>query len=88
MTFIKSVVFNDNNTSAGIPITDRLSVPLGLVCVKRQIYDNKHNILADDVICDIEFDSLAKRAQHIGATRKNRANSDRKTKKVKLIKYK
>ncbi len=74
MTFINSVLFNETNTAAGLPLSGglaHLSVPLGLVCVKHQLYDKKRNIEMSEIICESEFDKLAKGVQHSVGTRRN-----------------
>ena len=85
MTFLNSIVFNDTNTAAGLPLTDRfshLSVPLGLVCVKHGMYDKKRNVVIRELICERTFDNLANSVQHVPPTLSKRPIvRNKKTKK-------
>ncbi len=90
MSFLEKVQFNEAKTAAGLPLFGgrfaHLSVPLGLVCVERQLYDKKRNIEISEVICDSEFNSLEERVQHKNTTRNSRERDSKKTTKRKRIK--
>ncbi len=90
MSFLEKVQFNEAKTVAGLPLASgrfaHLSVPLGLVCVERQLYDKKRNIEISEVICDSEFNSLEERVQHKNTTRNSRERDSKKTTKRKRIK--
>jgi hypothetical protein len=93
MSFIETVQFNEANTAAGLPLFggrfNHLSVPLGLVCVERQLYDKKRNIEISEVICDSEFNRLEEQVQHKNTTRSARTPVEsKKTTKKKHIKLK
>lgn len=92
MSFLEKVQFNEAKTAAGLPIFGgrfaHLSVPLGLVCVERRLYDKKRNIEISEVICDSEFNGLEEKVQHKNVTRNSREQSDSKKmtkrKRIKL----
>lgn len=91
MSFLEKVQFNETNTAAGLPLFGgrfaHLSVPLGLVCVERQLYDKKRNIEISEVICDNEFNGLEERVHQKNTTRSSRHPADsKKTTKRKRIK--
>jgi len=88
MNYLNSIAFNESNTVAGVPLKDRfshLSVPLGLVCSERRFYDKQRNIHISETICENhEFDRLARNAQHLQTTRKNKpTQTKQKTKRAK-----
>jgi len=92
MSFLENARFNETNTAAGIPIVAGrfayLSVPLGLACVNRQLYDKKRNIERGDTISDAEFNSMEERVQHKNTTRSARhpleSKKATKRKRIKL----
>lgn len=84
MSYLNSILFNETHASAGLPLSgalSHLSVPLGLVCVKHQLYDKRRNVEFHELIGADEFDNLAKGAQHIPPTRKKRVIVGKKTTK-------
>jgi hypothetical protein len=76
------VQFNEKNTAAGLPLFSgrfaHLSVPLGLVCVERRLYDKKRNFEVSEVLCENEFDELEERVQHKNTTRSARPRIEAK----------
>lgn len=90
MNYLNSIASNESNTVAGVPFAaqnDRfshLSVPVGLVCSERHFYDKPRNIHISETICEnIDFDRLARSAQHIKTTRKKKPVNVKKTKRRK-----
>lgn len=91
MSFLETVKFNEAHTAAGVPLSSgrfaHLSVPLGLTCVNRQLYDKKRNIEISEVICESEFNRLEERVHQKNTTRNSRPPAEsKKTTKKKHIK--
>ena len=82
MSFLEKVQFNEAKTAAGLPLLGgrfaHLSVPLGLVCTERRLYDKRRNVEINSVICESEFNRLEERVRHKNTTRSTRHSSESK----------
>jgi hypothetical protein len=91
MNYLNSITNNESNTVAGVPFMTEpngrfahLSVPIGLVCSERHFYDTHRNVHISETVCENQdFDRLARSAQHIPMTRKNKPRQAKKTKRYR-----